>query len=50
LSNIHQQIITPVEGESVEDAQFRVDTLKADYENILYEAITDKIDAIMQPI
>lgn len=50
LSDIHQQIITPIEGESANDAQYRIYALKSNYANILYEAITDKIDAIMQPI
>ena len=50
LSDIHQQIITPIEGESANDAQYRIYALKSNYANILYGAITDKIDAIMQPI
>ena len=50
LSDIHQQIITPIEGESANDTQYRIYALKSKYTNILCEAITDKIDAIMQPI
>ena len=50
LSDIHQQIVTPIEGESAEDAKFRIYALQSNYANILYGAITDKIDAIMQPI
>lgn len=50
LADIHQQIITPIEGESNTDKDFRLATLQANYENILYGAIFDKLDAIMQPI